>query len=179
MSRIGARLERRRLFARLVLTFEQFWRLAWPPLGLIGLFVAAALFGVIALLQPVLHLAVLVMLLLAFMAEIVVAARHFRWPSRQDAERRLEQANGLAHRPLAALADRPATQNPTSLALWEVHRERMAAKVAGIRVGAAHPNLAAIDGWALRAGLLVLLIAGIGVAGPEAPGRLDAAFMPR
>lgn len=178
MSKMGAQLERRRVLARLVLAFEQLWQLAWPPLGLIGLFAAAALFGLVALLPPALHLAVVAILILAVGTEITLATRRFRLPSRQAAERHLELANGLAHRPLAALADRPATRNPTALAVWEVHRERMAAKVAALRVGLPHPNLAAVDHRALRAGLLVAIIAGLGVAGADAPGRLAAAFMP-
>ncbi len=177
-SRLGAKLERRRLAVRLALVFEQSWRLLWPPLGLIGLFAAAALFGFVALLPAWLHLAVLLALLVAVAAAIASAARRFTFPSRAAADRRLEQTNDLAHRPLAALSDRPATNNPTALILWQVHRDRMAAKLTGIRVGLPHPNLAALDRFALRAGLVVALVAGFGVAGPDSQSRLSEAFMP-
>ncbi|MGH7119923.1 MAG: DUF4175 domain-containing protein [Acetobacteraceae bacterium] len=177
-SRFSATLERRRLFARLGLIFEQSWRLLAPPLGLVGLFVAAALFGFIALLSPWLHLAVLAALSIALAFVLAAAVRRFRLPSRAAADRRLEQTNGLTHRPLAALADRPATRNPTALLLWQMHRERMAARLANLRVGLPHPNLAAVDRFALRAGLLVALIASFGVAGPAWHSRLAAAFTP-
>ncbi|MGH3182024.1 MAG: DUF4175 family protein, partial [Streptosporangiaceae bacterium] len=176
--RFTAKLERRRLFARLGLTFEQAWRLLWPPLGLVGLFLTVALFGLIALLPPWFHLAVLAALLIAVAVMLAAAARRFRLPSRAAADRWLEQTNGLTHRPLAALADRPATRNPTAILLWQAHRERMAAKLTHIRVSLPHPNLAAVDRFALRAGLLVALVAGLGVAGPAWQSRLAAAFTP-
>lgn len=178
LFRSQRKLERRRLGARSALAFEQLWRLLWPPVGCIGLFVAAALFGIVAVLPAWLHLALLLSLLIAVLAGIAAAVRRFRLPSRAAADRRLEQTNGLTHRPLAALADRPATQNPAALMLWQVHRERMAAKLVHIRIGLPRPNLAAADRYALRAGLIVALVAGFVVAGPDTSSRLAQAFIP-
>lgn len=178
IERISARLERYRLGARIVLAFEGVWRGLWPPLGLIGLYVAAALFGLVGLLPPWPHLAVLVLFAATMIVFAASAVMRFRFPTRTAAERRLEQSNGLDHRPLAALADRPATQNAVALLLWQAHRERMAAAVTRIRVGLPHPNLAAVDRMALRAGLAVALVAGFGVAGPDTLNRLAEAFTP-
>lgn len=175
----AARLERKRRRARLVLFFERLWPALWPPLGLIGLYAAAALFGFVSWLSPWLHLA----LLLALVVGVVLLGRAsfsaVGWfPSRAAGDRRLEKANGLAHRPLAALADRPATPGVTAAALWQVHRARMAARLAHIRVGFPHPGLAARDRRALRVGLIVALVAGVGVAGADSLPRLAAAFTP-
>jgi uncharacterized protein (TIGR02302 family) len=175
---VTARLERRRLAARLVLAFERLWPRLWPPLGLVGLFAAAALFGVVALLPPWPHLALLLLLVAGVAGLAVSAFRGFAFPSPAAADRRLEQTNGLEHRPLAALADRPATHGATTGLLWQAHRARMAAKLAHVRVGLPHPNLAATDRRALRAGLVVALVAGIGIAGPDSLPRLADAFTP-
>ena len=173
-----ARLERQRLAARIVLGFERLWPLVWPPLGLIGLFAAAALFGLVALLPPWPHF---VLLLLFAAGTVLLAARsfaRFAFPSRAAADRWLELSNRLAHRPLAAIADRSAVAGATAGLLWQAHRARMEASLAGIRVGLPHPNLAARDPRALRMGLIVALVAGVGVAGPDSLDRLAAAFTP-
>jgi hypothetical protein len=105
-------------------------------------------------------------------------AHGFVAPGREAADRRLERVSGLAHRPLSTLSDRPATQDPMGLALWQAHRARAAAAVSRLRVGGPRPGLAALDRRALRLGLLVVLAASLGVAGREAPERLRRALQP-
>ncbi len=172
------RLERQRFAALLALAFERLWPLLWPPLGLLGLFAAAALFGLIALLPPWPHLLLLLLVVAGTIALAVRFLARFSFPTRTAADRWLELSNRLPHRPLAAMADRSAVSGATASLLWQAHRARMAASLAGIRVGLPHPNLAARDPRALRAGLIVLLVAALGVAGPDAPDRLAAAFTP-
>ncbi|MDR3472439.1 MAG: DUF4175 family protein, partial [Devosia sp.] len=53
-------LRRRRALARAVLLFERIWPAVWPPLGVAGAFLCAALLDLPALLPPMLHLALLV-----------------------------------------------------------------------------------------------------------------------
>ncbi len=173
-----ARLERQRLAARLVLAFERLWPLLWPPLGVIGLFVAAALFGLVSLLPPWPHLVLLVLLAAGTAALAGRSLARFSFPTRPAADRWLELTNHLVHRPLAAIADRPAITGATASLLWQAHRARMAAHLARLRVGPPHPNLAARDPRALRIGLIVGIIAGIGVAGPDSLDRVAAAFTP-
>ncbi|HTU56171.1 MAG TPA: DUF4175 family protein [Acetobacteraceae bacterium] len=173
-----ARLERQRLAARLALAFERLWPLLWPPLGLLGLFVAAALFGLVSLLPPWPHLLLLVLLAAGTAALAGRSLARFSFPTRPAADRWLELTNHLVHRPLAAIADRPAVTGATASLLWQAHRARMAAHLARIRVGLPHPNLAARDPRALRMGLIVGLVAGIGVGGPDSLDRLAAAFTP-
>ena len=63
------------------------------------------------------------------------------------------------HRPLAALTDRPATDDPTSLALWRAHVARGLARVRRLRLGWPHPGLAALDRRAFRHAVLLALVA--------------------
>lgn len=173
------RLARRRLAARFTLAFERLWPLLWPPLAVIGFFIAAALFGFVALLPAWPRLVLLLLVIAGAAALTVISLARFSFPTRAAADHWLEKRNGLAHRPLTALADQSAVGGVTASLLWHAHRARMAASLAHIRVGLPHPNLAARDRRALRLGLVVALVAGVGVAGADSLGRLAAAFTPR
>nr|WP_275668652.1 TIGR02302 family protein [Crenalkalicoccus roseus] len=171
-------MARRRRLARLALLWEALWPRLWPPLGVAGLFLILALLGLPPLLPGWLHAA----LLAGFAAVVGLLAwrgfRGFAWPGAAAAERRLERESGLRHRPLAALADRPATEDPAALALWRAHQARAAAELRALRVGAPRPGLARRDPRALRSALLLGLIAGLVMAGGEAPERLHRALTP-
>jgi len=168
----------RRLLARAALGWEALWPGAWPVLGVLGVFVMLALLGLPSLLGGWLHLA----MLLAFMAVLGLvlrrALRAWRVPGAPAAERRLERASGLSHRPLAAMADRPAGDDPMALAIWQAHQARMAERLRELRVGLPRPGLAARDPRALRGALVVALIAALGIAGDAAPERLRRAVLP-
>jgi hypothetical protein len=172
-------LPRQRLAARLALGWERLWPALWPPLGVLGAYLVLALLGLPLLLPPWVR----PLLSLAFLAVLGFAAwRGFRRvsvPGREDADRRLEAASGIAHRPLAALADRPAGNDPMALALWEAHRRRAAASIRRLRVGLPRPGLARRDPIALRAGLGLALLAALVIAGKEAPERLRRALLPQ
>ncbi len=58
--------------------------------------------------------------------------------------------------------------------MWRAPR----ARIRRLRVGAPHPGLASRDRWALRGGLIVALMACVGIAGPDGPARLAAALSP-
>ena len=99
-------------------------------------------------------------------------------PDATAADRRLEQDSGLTHRPLAALSDRPATSDPTSLALWRAHVARSLAPVRRLRLRRPHPGLAGLDRRALRHAVLLGLVVTLAIAGRDAPVRLMAALEP-
>ncbi|MDE2333817.1 MAG: DUF4175 family protein [Rhodospirillales bacterium] len=162
--------------ARLVLLFERTWPLLWPPLGLAGAFLVAALLGLPPLLPPFWHAALLGALTLAELGLAVRLLRRVRLPGAAELDRRLEQASGLAHRPLAVLADKPVVSGAD--ALWLAHLLRSAHAVQRLRTGWPHPGLAARDPMALRAALVVGLVAAFGIAGPLAPRRIAAALDP-
>ncbi len=164
------RLRRRRRLARLALWFERVWVAVWPPLGVAGLFLCAALLDLPAMLPAPLHLALLVATGLAVVALLARGLLRTAAPDSLAADRRLERVTGLKHRPLAVLTDRPALAG--SEALWKAHVARALAQISRLKVGFPHPGLPARDPHALRAavglGVLVCLV----IAGPEASSRL-------
>jgi len=171
-------LRGRRLLARAALGWELFWPGAWPVLAVLGIFLLLALLGLPALLPPWLH----GLGLLAFAASLAFMLRRawqgLRIPDALAAERRLERASGLSHRPLSVMADRPAGHDPLAMAIWQAHQARMAARIRQLRVGLPRPGLAARDKRALRAAMLVALVAAFGIAGDAAPERLRRALLP-
>lgn len=173
-----ARLSRRRALARWALWWEDVWPRAWPPLAVLGLFLTAAWGGLFLALAPGWHLGVLLGFLIAFVWTACAAFRGFAHPERGEADRRLERASGLAHRPLAAITDRPTGDDPTALALFRLHQERAAATIRRLRVGAPHPGLPARDRRAFRAAVALAAFAAFVVAGSEAGERLRRAVSP-
>ena len=106
------RLGRKRACARLALFFERLWPALWPALGVAGSYLALALFDIPALLPPWPRFGVFVLVLVAVGVLLRRGLRGLRFPDPARGDRRLEQASGLRHRPLAALADRPAGASP-------------------------------------------------------------------
>lgn len=173
------RLARLRALSRAALWWEGAWVALWPVLGLLGGFVLVALLGLPARLPAWGHLA----LLLLFAGGLFWLLRRARGgllaPDAARADRRLEMNSGLAHRPLAALADRPATaDDPAGAALWAAHRKRMEARITRLRVGLPRPGLARRDPRALRAALLLGVFVALVVAGRDAPALLARAAWP-
>ncbi len=173
---LARNLPRHRARAWLVLLFERAWPALWPPLGLAGAFLVAALIGLPPLLPPLLHAALLGALALAELGLLLRAIVRIRVPDQAELDRRLEHATGLSHRPLAALSDKPAAAGAD--ALWVAHLLRAARAVRGLRSGWPHPGLAARDRRAFRVALIVALVAAVGIAGPLAPDRLAASLHP-
>lgn len=170
----------RRGLARAAILWERAWPAFAPLLGIAGLFLVVALTGLLPLLPGWFHLAVLALFLCAACAAFAWAVLQIRLPAPAEGERRLERASGLAHRPLASLADRPAggAADPAAAALWAAHQARAAAAAARLRVGAPHPGLPRRDPMALRAGLGLAVLAALVIAGPETGQRLAAAVSP-
>ena len=172
------RLLRHRRLARLALWWEALWPAAWPALGIVGLFLTAAFAGVFQAIPPLAHILLLAGFAIALAGALWRGFRGFTPPDLAAAERRLERDSGLRHRPIATLGDRPADSDPIGLALWQAHQRRAAAALRRLRVRPPHPYLALHDRRALRAALLVALIAAVTTAGHEAPERLRRALLP-
>jgi uncharacterized protein (TIGR02302 family) len=173
---LGGRLR----LAGAALLWERLWPSLWPAIGILGAFLALALFDLPARLPGVLHVALLVLVAAALVAALVPAIRGFRLPDRGAERRRVEQASGLAHRPLTALEDRlsGSGDDPAALALWQAHRARMAAQLRSLRVGLPAAGLVRRDPFGLRAALaLVLLIAAVD-AGQDWSQRLLRSLSP-
>ena len=95
------------------------------------------------------------------------------------ARRRIEQASGLAHRPLEALADRPSGPlDGPAAALWAAHQRRMAEAVRRLRVGWPAAGLARRDPYGTRSVLAILLVLAAIDAGADWHDRVARALVP-
>jgi uncharacterized protein (TIGR02302 family) len=177
-DRLLRRLAGQRALARLALLFERVWPALWPPLGVIGVFLCVALLDLPRLLPPMLHLVLLVGTFVAVIMLLVRGWRGLTTPDNAAADRRLEVASGLRHRPLSVLTDRPAGHDPAADPLWRAHVERAIRQIRRLHVGLPRPGLARRDPRALRGGLLVALVAAFVIAGPDAPDRIAEALSP-
>ncbi|HXV22916.1 MAG TPA: TIGR02302 family protein [Alphaproteobacteria bacterium] len=166
--------------ARAAIGWERLWPIAWPPLGMLGLFLTLALSDMLPALPGLAHALILAALLFGFLWFALRVVRRFRWPSEEAARRRLELASGLSHRPLETLQDRLPTgiADPGAIALWRLHQRRVADQIQHLKVGRPRAGLLGVDPIALRAPLLIglglALIAAWGDMGP----RLARAVLP-
>lgn len=155
------------------------WERGWPHLArlltVIGLFLAmswAGLWLALPFIARAVGLGLFAVLLLAALLPMV----RFRWPSREQALSRLDRSSGIRHRPATELTDTLVTQDPVARALWQAQRERTLASIKRIRARLPTPRLAVHDPWALRALVLLLLVATYVAAGDERLLRTEAAF---
>lgn len=163
--------------ARVNLWWERAWPALWPATGVGGAYMLTALLGLHESLPTALTKASLLLTTAGIAALLYRARPAFKWPSWDDALKRLEAMNGLAHQPLSAYQD-SAAKDTGSDALWEAHRAWTERRIASLRVKLPRPNLAAHDPMALRAALGLTLIAAIAIAGPQAQHRILTAFVP-
>jgi uncharacterized protein (TIGR02302 family) len=171
------RLERLVTKARAILLFERAWRIILPPLLVLGFFICLSWAG-IWLEAP--HW-VQGLGILALATGIILSlwpARNFRFPTRKDALERIDRVSALPTRPAAVIDDRLGNggADPTTRALWNLHRRRAELAVASLQTGAPSPRMVDVDRYALRATILVGLVATSFIAGPEKYARLAAAF---
>jgi len=173
-------LRRHMVVAALALLWEGLWPALWPVTGVLGVFVALALFDVPARLPNSLHWSLLVVTVAALMVAGFDAARRFRLPGRDESRRRIETASGLAHRPLTALEDRlvSGAEDTASAALWQAHLARMAEAARRLKIGVPAAGLARRDPCALRVALGLVLLLGAIDAGPDWSQRVLRALSP-
>jgi len=155
------------------------WERAWPGLArllsVVGLFLVvswAGLWLALPFLARAIGMALFALLALGALYPLV----GFRWPTRSEALGRLDRGTGIRHRPATALTDTLASKDPIAQALWQAQRERTLASIKRIRAGLPSPRLAIHDPWALRALVMVMLVASYVAAGDERRMRVAAAF---
>jgi uncharacterized protein (TIGR02302 family) len=155
------------------------WERAWPHLArvltVVGLFLVVSWAGLWLVLPSIIRAIGLVAFAGIAIAALVPLIR-FRWPGRDEALSRLDRGSGIRHRPATTLTDTLSSKDPVALALWQAQRERTLASLKRIRAGLPHPRLALHDPWALRALVMVMLVATFFAAGDERAMRLGAAF---
>ncbi|AGS23598.1 TIGR02302 family protein [Rhizobium etli] len=151
----------KRLLARTVLFFEQLLPLLMSVLCIVAIYLSASWFGIFRNVPDWLRILLLIAFAAAFLASLV-PFRHLRWPKTAEADRMLEERNGLPHQPVAVQEDEPAHDTPFSRALWREHQVRMAEKIAALDAGMPRPDIAAHDRFALRAIPALLLVTAFG-----------------
>lgn len=129
---------------------ERITRAFWPVWTVVLATVAALAFGVQDLLPLEAAWAGVVGVAGALVWTLWRGLRGFRRPTRAEALVRLDSR--LPGQPIAALTDRQVigTDDPASLAVWQAHRARMAARAAGARAVEPDLRLAPRDPFALR-----------------------------
>lgn len=166
--------------ARAAIVWENVWPAVWPPLGIAALFVAAAWFDWFRLFGGWVHLALLFLFAVTFAFGLIRAVRNLVWPDESALWRRLERDNALDHRPISTARDQIASsQDPVAAALWKLHQQSALARLRSIRVKPPRPGLALRDPRALRAAVLVILLAAGIVAWGDWGRRIALAFVPR
>ena len=176
-SPVERRLDRLVRLASAAAFWEGLWRGLIPPLVVIGLFLCVSWLG---LWLDVSHLGR--MIGVAVFAVLLASSTFGLWTlaplSRREALGRIDRASGLTHRPASVLDDTLATagRDPSTDALWALHRRRAEAESAKLRPGRPSPRAVELDRYALRAGIVVALVACAIVAGPQRYARVAAAF---
>lgn len=173
-------LDRRIGLARLSLLVERLAPALWPALGFIGLYLAAALFGLFAVIPWTLQALLLAATITATALSLSFTLGDVRWPRGHDGARRLERDNGLAHRPISERDDVMAGDGDAfAQALWRRHRTQTLAgalAAAGLKVAAPRPSLEKRDPKNLRYGVLIALAAGLIAAHGQIGARLFSAI---
>jgi uncharacterized protein (TIGR02302 family) len=129
---------------------ERLARAFWPLWSLMLVTLAALVFGVQDLGPLIWVQAAAGVIGLLAIALLYVGLRRFRRPTDDDALARLDST--LPGRPIAALRDTQAigTEDPASLAVWNAHKTRMAARAATAQPVAPDLKLSSRDPFSLR-----------------------------
>jgi len=170
-----ARLSRR---ARLSLAIERGWSALIASLVVTGLFVTVSWLGLWALTPDWARIAGIIIFAAGLLWAIRLALL-VRAPTQNEALDRIDRDSGLSHRPAAALADSLAGSSRDSFtnSLWLAHRRAAEAAAGSFKVRPPSVQTALNDRFAVRAGVLVALVAAGFIAGPEKHSRLLSAFL--
>jgi uncharacterized protein (TIGR02302 family) len=166
--------------ARVALAWERVWPALWPALAIAGLYLAAALFGLIARIPAALHGLVQAAVLAAIAFVVMENFHGLRWPSWLQGARRVERDSHLAHRPITEAGDTlsAGVGDAQAEALWRLHLTQLLSRIANLRVALPRPGLQARDHHGLRFVLLLLIIGGVVFAGRDWGHRIVAALAP-
>ncbi len=184
-----------RLTTAISIAVERLWPLILPALFVVAAFSIVSWFGVFRSLELYPRIAIGAVLALAFIA-CLSPLRLFRNPTNLDVEQRIEAANHLSHQALSVQTDRPVgAETDVSVALWQEHQRRMAAKLNDVHPDHPRPQVHERDTYGLRAlpalGLFVAFAFSLGGHGgaltdilhgpaaiPPLPPRIDAWITP-
>ena len=175
---LASRFESRVRLSWLALFGERIWEaLLWPFL-VVASFLVFSLLELWSFLPPLLHRVLLGGFGLAFIVSFLPLLR-LSLPTRQEALRRLERTAGIKHRPASSYEDRlGATPPKETAALWAAHRLRLSRLVARLKPSWPAPRTDRKDPYAIRAALLLAVVAALLATGGNVFDRLRAAFSP-
>ncbi|HUB84476.1 MAG TPA: DUF4175 family protein, partial [Rhizomicrobium sp.] len=174
------RVERAITHARLALWWERVWPRLWPATGIMGLFLAAGLFGLFDVFPWEVHTLVLLGAFGAAGYFLYENFKNFEAPTWEDGARRVERDSALEHRPITEQHDRMAVGvgDTYAEALWRAHIRSLLARIGKLRVALPSPKLQVRDPYYLRFAVLLLLIAGLLFAGSQWRSRLALTLSP-
>ncbi len=157
------------------------WEQLWPPLAaalaVLGLFLAVSWAGLWISIPPLARIfgvAVFGLLLAASLSPFL----WLKLPRRTEALSRLDRESGIAHRPATTIDDRLANDSgdPVMDALWRAHHSAAEQHAERIRTPWPAPRLAWRDPYAIRALVLLAVIAAFFTAKDDHARRVAAAF---
>ncbi len=157
------------------------WERLWPALATlamaVGLFLAFSWAGLWLVLPPLGRAIGLSFFALLTLAAAIPLIR-LQLPSVREALRRLDRVSGELHRPASTVADNIAANehDPVAQALWQAHVERALMAARKLKAGWPSPRLSVRDPMALRALVLILVVASFFGASGEHFKRIAAAF---
>ncbi|MBS1000422.1 DUF4175 family protein [Acetobacter persici] len=176
---LAVRLATARQHAAFVLRTERLWPALQPTLALLGVYGIAGLLRLPQHLPDGLRLVLVAGWLSLCGWRLHQNLSNLKAPSADAIDRQIEHASGLHNRPLATLTDQPAgVKKGQPQPLWQAHQQRVLASLGTLRAG--WPRLLPATParrWAGAALLAGLAFTGV-MAGPSAPGRILAAFIP-
>lgn len=164
--------------AHLIVTLENFVQIFARPIILAIGFLALAWFDVLPELSPWLHLLALTAFLFVFFKSVGLARAYWRPVPFALALRRVEEASGLQHRPLDVLADRPVNAGEEQRLVWQQHAEQARQKTENLAWPKWKLNLSQDDPYAVRYGLLAVLVVALTFAWGAWGGRILTAINP-
>jgi len=177
-DKLQKRFDRRvRLSWLALLTERALEALLWPFV-VVCAFLVFSLLGGWSLLPPLAHRVLLGLFAIALLISLVPLSR-IAIPSRGEALRRLERDSGLEHRPASSYEDTLDAEPQTDTAhLWFLHRKRLGRLIAKLKPSWPAPRADRNDPYAIRAALVLTLIASFFAAGNDTGSRIIAAFSP-
>ena len=163
--------------AALILAWERTWPALVSILSLFAFFFAVSWAGLWIHSPLWLRIFCLAAFIAAF-GYLLFRLVRISWPTRRESLARLDSDSGVPHRPATSFEDQLANDNADAATrmLWNVHLARAARGLSNLKLAPPSPRMATHDRFALRAGALVLLVAGAFIAGPDKTQRLFAAF---
>lgn len=170
-------LAKARAAAWCVLTFERLWPRILPSILALLVLLSLAWFGVFNHLSYWPHVFVLWALLFIAVGCLFLISG-FRFPSRNNIDRRIEQASNLENQPLETLYDTPLNTGDSTVvkALWAEHQRRMAARLNFLQTGSPDTKIARLDPLALRALVILFTVTAFAYSFGPSGGRLGDLF---